>query len=96
MDDDRGLTRRQVVQYGGAAVTAAALLGAGSARAATTARGVVDLNQPAAPFPHVWERVVGGDCAKQVLRRDSRTSCWRPTATSGSSRCASTGCSTRR
>ena len=70
MDDDRGLTRRQVVQYGGAAVAAGALLGAAGAQAATTARGIVDLNQPAAPFPHVWERVVGGDWAKQALRRD--------------------------
>ena len=69
-DTDRGgLTRRQVVQAGGAAA-AGALLAVGSARAASTARGVADLTNPAAPFPHVWERVVGGDWAKQALRRD--------------------------
>jgi xylan 1,4-beta-xylosidase len=69
-DTDRGgLTRRQVVQAGGVAA-AGALLGVGSARAASTGRAVADLTQPAVPFPHVWERVVGGDWAKQALRRD--------------------------
>src|SRR3954469_10904734 len=68
--DGSGLTRRQVVQYGGAAVAAGALIGAGSAGAATTSRCEVDLTKPTTPFPHVWERAVGGDWAKQALRRD--------------------------
>ncbi len=31
---------------------------------------MVDLTKPTSPFPHVWERIVGGDWAKQALRRD--------------------------
>jgi xylan 1,4-beta-xylosidase len=72
-DDHHNLTRRQVLQYGGSAAAAAALTGvsAGAARAnAPAATAVVDLTKPASPFPHVWERIVGGDWAKQALRRD--------------------------
>lgn len=72
-----GPTRRQLV-FGGAAVAGSAvvadLLGAGAAQAAggpsAGTQGVVDLSQPGSPFPHAWERVVGGDWAKQALRRD--------------------------
>jgi xylan 1,4-beta-xylosidase len=65
------LTRRQVLQYGGAAAAAAALAGLpATARAATAPTALVDLGRPATPFPHVWERAVGGDWAKQALRRD--------------------------
>jgi uncharacterized protein (DUF1501 family) len=63
-DDHHNLTRRQVLQYGGSAAAAAALTGvsAGAARAnAPAATAVVDLTKPASPFPHVWERIVGGD-----------------------------------
>ncbi|RZS77532.1 xylan 1,4-beta-xylosidase [Motilibacter rhizosphaerae] len=72
---DQPLTRRQIL-LGGAAAGAAlgsGLLGTGSASAAGTAAGAqasVDLTQASSPFPHVWERVVSGDWAKQVLRRD--------------------------
>ncbi|MEV5751791.1 hypothetical protein AB0L00_28570 [Actinoallomurus sp. NPDC052308] len=73
----QGLTRRQMLAGGAAAagsVLGAELLGAGTAKAAGTrstgARAVVDLTEPSSPFPHVWERVVGGDWAKQALRRD--------------------------
>lgn len=65
-----GMTRRQVLQYGGAAIAAGAMLDVGSARAAGVGTGVVDVTRPTSPFPHVWERVVGGDWAKQALRRD--------------------------
>src|SRR4051812_46798109 len=71
--DHEHLTRRQILQYGGSAVAAATLAGittANARAAATGASALVDLNKPAAPFPHVWERVVGGDWAKQALRRD--------------------------
>ncbi|MGO4428037.1 hypothetical protein AB4Z54_57315, partial [Streptomyces sp. MCAF7] len=73
-----GPTRRQML-LGGAAAAGTALgselLDAGPAAAAgtsstATAQAVVDLTRPTSPFPHVWERVVGGDWAKQALRRD--------------------------
>jgi hypothetical protein len=68
--DDAGLTRRQIVQVGGAAMAAGALMATGGAAAATTGRGVVDVTQPPEAFPHVWELAVGGDWARQALRRD--------------------------
>ncbi|MEU5642066.1 GH39 family glycosyl hydrolase [Streptomyces milbemycinicus] len=73
-----GPTRRQML-LGGAAAAGTALgselLDAAPAAAAgtsstATAQAVVDLTRPTSPFPHVWERVVGGDWAKQALRRD--------------------------
>jgi xylan 1,4-beta-xylosidase len=54
----------------GGAVAAGALASAGGAWAATAGRGVVDLTKPTSPFPHIWKPVVGGDWAKQALRRD--------------------------
>ncbi|MHB9856895.1 GH39 family glycosyl hydrolase [Streptomyces sp. YIM S03343] len=71
------LTRRQIV-LGGTTAAAAALTsglagqGAAWADGAATvgAQALVDLTKPKSPFPHVWERVVGGDWAKQALRRD--------------------------
>jgi xylan 1,4-beta-xylosidase len=69
-DDDARLTRRQVLQYGGSAMVAGPLVEGGEAHAATAPRGVADLTGASMPFPHVWERVVGGDWAKQALRRD--------------------------
>jgi xylan 1,4-beta-xylosidase len=74
--NDTGMRRRQLLLGAAAAAGAAlgsALLGDPSAMAApeSSAPGVlVDLRQPASPFPHTWERVVGGDWAKQALRRD--------------------------
>lgn len=67
-----GVTRRQILQYGGAAAAAAAVasLPVATARAAAGTTAVVDLTQPPTPFRHVWERAVGGDWAKQALRRD--------------------------
>jgi xylan 1,4-beta-xylosidase len=62
-------TRRQVLQYSGAAMAVPALSAAGTG-AAAAASGVVDLRAAASPFPHVWERAVSGDWAKQALRRD--------------------------
>ncbi|GAA4623191.1 cellulase family glycosylhydrolase [Actinoallomurus vinaceus] len=73
----QGLTRRQMLAGGAAAagsVLGAELLRPGTAAAAETrstgAQVIVDLTKPTSPFPHVWERVVGGDWAKQALRRD--------------------------
>jgi xylan 1,4-beta-xylosidase len=69
------VTRRGVL-LGGAAAAGAAftsnLLGAGAASAALASgpQAVVDLSRPTSPFPHVWERVIAGDWAKQALRRD--------------------------
>jgi xylan 1,4-beta-xylosidase len=67
------LTRREVLQYGGSAAAAAATLAAfpAAARAGSPSpSALVDIGRPAVPFPHVWERVVSGDWAKQALRRD--------------------------
>jgi xylan 1,4-beta-xylosidase len=70
------ITRRQVLLGGGAVVGAALGSDVGPttpAEAVVSAAGpgvVVDLTKPTTPFPHVWERVVGGDWAKQALRRD--------------------------
>jgi xylan 1,4-beta-xylosidase len=66
---DVRFTRREALQYGGAALAAGSLLNVGTARAAT-ASGALALNAPTEPFPHVWERAVSGDWAKQALRRD--------------------------
>ncbi|MEU0068753.1 hypothetical protein ABZ027_04200 [Streptomyces sp. NPDC006332] len=72
-----GPTRRQILLTGAAAAGTALgseLLDAGPAAAAdtssTAASAAVDLTRPTSPFPHVWERVVSGDWAKQALRRD--------------------------
>ncbi|MFF0163697.1 hypothetical protein ACFYRY_40200 [Streptomyces sp. NPDC005263] len=72
-----GPTRRQILLTGAAAAGTALgseLLDAGPAVAAdtssTAASAAVDLTRPTSPFPHVWERVVSGDWAKQALRRD--------------------------
>src|SRR4051794_19932002 len=56
-------TRRQVLQYGSAAAVMPGLAAAGATRtsAATAASAVVDHGETVSPFPHVWERVVGGD-----------------------------------
>lgn len=66
-------TRRQLM-LGGAAAAGGALastvFSAEAATATTGATAVVDLTKPSVPFPHVWERVVSGDWAKQALRRD--------------------------
>src|SRR3954468_811734 len=37
---------------------------------AGAARVRIDLRQPTAAFPHVWERAIASDWAKQALRRD--------------------------
>ncbi|HEY8718189.1 GH39 family glycosyl hydrolase [Pengzhenrongella sp.] len=69
------LTRRGVL-IGGAAAAGAALtsglLGSSSASAAQAVgpQILVDLLQPGSDFPHVWERAIAGDWAKQALRRD--------------------------
>ena len=70
------VTRRQLL-IGGAAAAGTALgsglLGGSPALAAPASGGaqvLVDLTQPTSPFPHSWERAVGGDWAKQALRRD--------------------------
>jgi xylan 1,4-beta-xylosidase len=69
------LTRRHVL-LGGAAAAGAALtssvLGSSPASAAPTTgpQAMVDLSRPTSPFPHVWERAIAGDWAKQALRRD--------------------------
>ena len=74
-----GITRRALMRGGaiaaGAAVASTVL--SGGAQAATAGstgsagpRASADLRQPRTPFPHVWEKVVGGDWAKQALRRD--------------------------
>ena len=66
------LTRRQALF--GAAAAGAAVLGSGSGAAWAAPGGGtqvrVDLRQPTSPFPHVWERAIAGDWAKQALRRD--------------------------
>jgi xylan 1,4-beta-xylosidase len=70
------LSRRRVVLGGAAAagaVLGAGILGQGRAHAAapsTTGHALIDLTQQSSPFGHVWERAVGGDWAKQALRRD--------------------------
>ena len=69
------LTRRNALLGGAAAAGAAltsGLLGSGVAAAVTVAgpQANVDLSQSASAFPHVWERAIAGDWAKQALRRD--------------------------
>lgn len=67
------MSRRQILAGGAAIGLNTALSGSGVARAAGASAApqiTVDLTRPASPFPHVWERVVGGDWAKQALRRD--------------------------
>jgi xylan 1,4-beta-xylosidase len=57
----------------GAAVTAlgASLVSAAPAYAeATGPRALVDLDGPKTDFPHLWEKVIAGDWARQVLRAD--------------------------
>jgi len=69
------LSRRRVLQSGAAALASAAAAGATSsaASAAPSAAGPlfdVDLSAPGTPLKHFWEGCVGGDHAKQLLRRD--------------------------
>ena len=66
------LTRRGVVSAGVLGAAASLTVGASSASAAPRAGAVVtvDLRQRGAHFPHVWEKAIAGDWAKQALRRD--------------------------
>jgi xylan 1,4-beta-xylosidase len=67
------VSRRQVV-LGATAATALAggALGATPASASTGSgpRATVDLNGGQTAYPHLWEKVIAGDWAKQVLRSD--------------------------
>lgn len=76
--------RRQVLQSGAAALASAAALGAANPAAAASAPAsapaqhesasgplfVVDLSAAGRPLKHFWEGCIGGDHAKQLLRRD--------------------------
>jgi hypothetical protein len=68
--DSYSRLRGSIVHPFGVPMAAGSLLDAHSARAAAVSTGVADLTNSGTPFPHVWERVVGGDWAKQALRRD--------------------------
>jgi len=68
------LTRRQALIGGVAAAAVPAAAGvfspAAAAAATTGAQVIVAMDHSTSPFPHVWERAIAGDWAKQALRRD--------------------------
>jgi xylan 1,4-beta-xylosidase len=82
MDDDApnstpektGISRRNLLGVGVATATATALspLGsrAASAQAPSSSDWTIDLDGPTSALPHFWEECIGGDHAKQALRRD--------------------------
>jgi xylan 1,4-beta-xylosidase len=76
-DSARSLTRRHALLGGAAAAGAVLSSGLFSSTAAaapgapaTGPRALVDLTRGTSAFPHVWERAIAGDWAKQALRRD--------------------------
>jgi xylan 1,4-beta-xylosidase len=69
-----GISRRSILGAGASATAAAVFppLGVSTAFAATStsAPWTMDLLGPSSELPHFWEECIGGDHAKQALRRD--------------------------